>query len=147
MAQHGFCRPYQHVGSGSGGVCKSRGGGRPRAASHQLTHGDVERSRRATQLALISEPLRLRPGGYRLTYVPVASATGPNGEDVRLAGGLDMRGLFEERFPPETRHRAVLTFGDLENEPVPPGPYRVEIEGLRVLVQGLWELSWDVPSP
>jgi hypothetical protein len=117
------------------------------AASHQLTHGDVERSRRATQLALTSEPLRLRPGGYRLTYVPVASATGPSGEDVRLAGGLDMRGLFEERFPPETRHRAVLTFGDLENEPVPPGRYHIEVDEFWVLVEGPWELSWDLPAP
>jgi hypothetical protein len=65
---------------------------------------------------------------------------------VRLAWGFDIKEFFEERFPPETRHRAVLTFRDLENEPVPPGRYHVEIDGFRVLVHGPWELSWDVRS-
>jgi hypothetical protein len=55
--------------------------------------------------------------------------------------------FFEDHFPAETQHRTVLTFQDVESEPVPPGPYHVEIEGLRVLVQGPWELSWDLPGP
>jgi hypothetical protein len=58
-----------------------------------------------------------------------------------------MRGFFEDRFPPQTRHRAVLTFRDLESEPVPSGRYHVEIGGFRLLVQGRWKLSWDLPSP
>jgi hypothetical protein len=66
---------------------------------------------------------------------------------VRLKGGFDLRVFFEDHFPAETQHRTVLTFGDLENEPVPPGSYHVEIDGFRVMVQGPWELSWDVPSP
>jgi hypothetical protein len=113
----------------------------------QLTQARLEQFGGTTQLALTSEGLRPRPGGYRLTDLGIASATGPSGEDLRLAGGLDLRGFFEERFPPETRHRAVLTFGDLENEPVPPGRYHVEVDEFWVLVEGPWGLSWELPGP
>jgi hypothetical protein len=101
-----------------------------------LTQARLERFGRTTQLALISEPLRLRAGDYRLAGLLLASGTGPEGEAARLGGGFDLREFFEDHFPAETQHRAVLTFRDLESGPVPPGRYRVEIERFRVLVQG-----------
>jgi hypothetical protein len=112
-----------------------------------LSQACLERFGRTTQLALTSEALRPRPGDYRLTGLWSASGTGPHGEAARLGGGFDMRVFFEDHFPAETQHRTVLTFQDLESEPVPPGPYHVEIDGFRVVVQGPWKLSWDVPSP
>ena len=66
---------------------------------------------------------------------------------MQLAWGFDLRGFFEERFPPETRHRAALTFRDLGNEAVPPGRYHVEVDEFWVLVEGPWELSWDLLGP
>ncbi|MFW6136102.1 MAG: hypothetical protein ACOC7N_04700 [Chloroflexota bacterium] len=113
----------------------------------QLTQARLEQFGSTTQLALASEGLRLRPGGYRLTDLGIASAMGPSGEDAPLAGGFDVRGFFEERFSEETRHRAVLTFRDLGTEPVPPGRYHVEVDRLWMLVEGPWELSWDLPGP
>lgn len=112
-----------------------------------LSQACLERFGRTTQLALTSEALRPRPGDYRLTGLWSASGTGPHGEAARLGGGFDMRVFFEDHFPAETQHRTVLTFQDLESEPVPPGPYHVEIDGFRVVVQGPWKLSRDVPSP
>jgi hypothetical protein len=113
----------------------------------EVTQARLERFSRTTQLALTSEPFRPRPGDYWLTGLWLASGTGPAEEDTRLEGGFDLRRFFEDRFPAETRHRAVLTFRDLENKPVPPGRYHVEIDGFRVLVHGPWELSWDLLGP
>ncbi|MEA3376997.1 MAG: hypothetical protein U9R72_12460, partial [Chloroflexota bacterium] len=98
-----------------------------------------------TLLRLLSEPYE--PGQNEQLYgLHLASVRAPDGRPVDLRSALSAAGPQEED---SDAHRARLWFDVLDPETVTVGAgrYHVEIDGVTVLYQGPWELSWELPGP
>jgi hypothetical protein len=105
----------------------------------RLTSEPYKPSRRDRWLSGFRIAAVTRPDGSRVTVSEpqAAGLVGPNfgtAAPLRGAGNL---------------HRATigLDVTDPETSFVQPGRYHVEIDGVRVLREGPWKLSWDLPAP
>jgi hypothetical protein len=105
-------------------------------------------------LVLASEPYDASQRDRWLAGLHFGAVTGPDGSHVRLPeeqGGL-VEGAFGSAGPVRQRpghHQLALGFdvADPDTGLVQPGRYHVEIDGVRVLREGPWKLSWDLPAP
>lgn len=105
----------------------------------RLTSEPYKPSRRDRWLSGFRIVAVTRPDGSPVT-VPEPQATGLVGPNFGTAGPLSGAGNL---------HGATigLDVADPETGFVQPGRYHVEIDGVMVLREGPWKLSWDLPAP
>ncbi len=120
----------------------------------RFTEARLEEINGTTMLVLASEPYDASQRDRWLAGLHFGAVTGPDGSHVRLPeeqGGL-VEGAFGSAGPVRQRpghHQLALGFdvADPDTGLVQPGRYHVEIDGVRVLREGPWKLSWDLPAP
>lgn len=107
-----------------------------------------------TTLMLRSEAYRPSRGDRWLAGFRFAAVTRPDGTGVRVPDP-QASGLTGPTFgtagpvPNGTSHAATISLdvADPETGFVEPGRYHVEVDGVVVLREGPWELSWALPAP
>jgi len=111
----------------------------------QFTEARLEEFGGITQVTLVSEPYEAART-KQLSGLHLASVKAPDGRDVDLGSAYSAAGPQEED---SEMHQMRLRFDvvDLETLRVEAGRYHVEIDGITVMWQGPWELSWELPAP
>jgi len=106
----------------------------------------IEELNGTTLLTLISEPYDARRNQRRLFGLQIAAVTAPDGREADLETAYSGAGPQVED---STTHRAQLSFDviDPETFDVQPGRYHIKVDGVMVLAEGPWKLSWSVPGP
>jgi hypothetical protein len=111
-----------------------------------FTEARLEELNGTTLLTLISEPYDARQNRRRLFGLQIATVTAPDGREVDLETTCSGAGPQVED---GTTHLAQLSFDviDPETFDVQPGRYHIKVDGVTVLAEGPWKLSWLVPGP
>jgi hypothetical protein len=108
-----------------------------------LTEAHLAELNGTTMLMLRSEPITPTQS-RRLSGVSLAAVTGPDGRQVDLGSAVGGAGPLAEGDP---RHEVWLGFDvvDPASGSVQPGPYRVVVDGIKLVVEGPWRLQWELP--
>ncbi len=108
----------------------------------RFTQAQLQELNGTILLTLTSAPFEGQQGVRRLVGLALASVADPAGRNVNLKTAHSDAGSRQN----EAEYRAHLSFAvaDPATHRIQSGRYRVELDGLLILVEGPWTLSWDL---